>query len=215
MQEAKAEKFAAQRDAVFGASAPGAELPASLPLNKNSSVYVQSSSSSSAAVSTTSFSDEPASWVPIPALETAMNELQSCNTEDVAVASLKMLRAILENIVKAGSPEDDAKFRRIKFSSKSVQKNIAGVQGAWECLQACGFALVEEESEQYLVLPASVSVGCACIFFLCACLFSFLRRLVSLIAVFFCGAQRRAPSPALALDVNGNGRIDIFNCDLP
>jgi hypothetical protein len=122
VQEKKFQQFAAQRDEVFGSERKAA--PQS-PLN----VLV-----SPAALGYSS-SDDVSMWAPIPALESALQLIHSKNAADVSASSLQTIRTVLENIVKAATPEEVSKFRRIKYNSKIVQKNISQVVGALQCVQ--------------------------------------------------------------------------------
>jgi hypothetical protein len=76
------------------------------------------------------------------------------HTEKEIVSSLSIMRKLILNATTKGLQEEDSdKYRRVRLSNPKIQSAIVAMQGGLDLMFSCGFELVEENTETYLVYP--------------------------------------------------------------
>jgi hypothetical protein len=76
------------------------------------------------------------------------------HTEKEIVSSLTILRKLILNATTKGLQEEDSdKYRRVRLSNPKIQSAIVAMQGGLDLMFSCGFELVEDNTETYLVYP--------------------------------------------------------------
>merc|ERR1712232_1091771 len=80
----------------------------------------------------------------------------SSTSTDAVKSSLNIIKKLLTNATTKGQKpgEDAAKFRKVRLANPKIKAAIVDVEGAVECMLACGFILEEQDGESVLVYPA-------------------------------------------------------------
>lgn len=75
-------------------------------------------------------------------------------TEKEIVSSLNILRKLILNATTKGLEEEESdKYRRVRLSNPKIQSAVVSMQGGLDLMFACGFELVEDNTETFLVYP--------------------------------------------------------------
>jgi len=89
----------------------------------------------------------------------AYEETINSNDHAVVVKSFGVMRKLLINATTKGQNINDeesaAKFRKVRLSNATIREVICDVHGALDIMMSCGFQLVEEGGESYLIFPAN------------------------------------------------------------
>lgn len=91
--------------------------------------------------------------------QNAYEEIISSNEQTIVVKSFGIMHKLLVNATTKGQIMDDedsaAKFRKVRLSNVKIREAICDVHGALGIMMSCGFQLVEEGGESYLIFPAN------------------------------------------------------------
>ncbi len=77
----------------------------------------------------------------------------SNQTEEEIVTSLNVIRKLILNATTKGIEEDSDRYRRVRLSNPKIQSAIVAMQGGLDIMFSCGFELVEDDEETFLVYP--------------------------------------------------------------
>jgi len=95
----------------------------------------------------------PISWE----FKQAYEETITGNAQEAVVNSFGIMRKLLVNATtkgQNGNNADSAKFRKVRLTNAKIRQAISEVHGALDIMLSCGFQLVEEGQETYLMFPA-------------------------------------------------------------